>query len=159
MENKATSGNFGPGTTGMTLQAAVFAGLVDPGNLVGRAGDRQPRCRHPTPVPSTPRCSPGRSPATPSPPGTKPGQVIVSKPDRAPVAPQKVSDGIDTLTNIERLQFTDGVVALTPPDAPTGVSAVAGNALGVRQLHRAGWCYLIHRPGRAGHRREPPHRR
>ena len=34
MENKATSGNFGPGTTGMTLQQAVFAGLVDPGNLV-----------------------------------------------------------------------------------------------------------------------------
>ena len=46
----------------------------------------------------------------------------------APVAPQKASDGIDTLTNIERLQFTDGIVALTPPDAPTGVSAVAGNA-------------------------------
>ena len=34
MEHKATSGNFGPGTTGMTLQQAVFAGLVDPGNLV-----------------------------------------------------------------------------------------------------------------------------
>ena len=27
-------GNFGPGTAGMTLQQAVFAGLVDPGNLV-----------------------------------------------------------------------------------------------------------------------------
>ena len=34
MENKATSGTFGAGTTGMTLQQAVFAGLVDPGNLV-----------------------------------------------------------------------------------------------------------------------------
>ena len=34
MENVATSGNFGPGTNGMTLQQAVFAGLVDPGNLV-----------------------------------------------------------------------------------------------------------------------------
>ena len=34
MEHTATSGNFGPGTTGMTLQQAVFAGLVDPGNLV-----------------------------------------------------------------------------------------------------------------------------
>ena len=34
MEHKATSGDFGPGTTGMTLQQAVFAGLVDPGNLV-----------------------------------------------------------------------------------------------------------------------------
>ena len=27
-------GNFGTGTTGMTLQQAVFAGLVDPGNIV-----------------------------------------------------------------------------------------------------------------------------
>ena len=34
MENAATSGTFGPGTTGMTLQQAVFAGLVDPGNIV-----------------------------------------------------------------------------------------------------------------------------
>ncbi len=34
MEHKATSGDFGPGTAGMTLQQAVFAGLVDPGNLV-----------------------------------------------------------------------------------------------------------------------------
>ena len=35
MEGKAQgTGNFGPGTTGMTLQQAVFAGLVDPGNLV-----------------------------------------------------------------------------------------------------------------------------
>ena len=33
MENAATSGNFGPGTVGMTLQQAVFAGLVDPGNI------------------------------------------------------------------------------------------------------------------------------
>ena len=28
------TGNFGPGTAGMTLQQAVFAGLVDPGQLV-----------------------------------------------------------------------------------------------------------------------------
>ena len=33
MENKAVSGNFGSGTDGMTLQQAVFAGLVDPGNI------------------------------------------------------------------------------------------------------------------------------
>ena len=33
MSKVATSGNFGPGTTGMTLQQAVFAGLVDPGNI------------------------------------------------------------------------------------------------------------------------------
>ncbi len=35
MEGKAQpGGTFGPGTAGMTLQQAVFAGLVDPGNLV-----------------------------------------------------------------------------------------------------------------------------
>ncbi len=34
MGNKAKTGNFGAGTTDMTLQQAVFAGLVDPGNIV-----------------------------------------------------------------------------------------------------------------------------
>jgi len=34
MENAAVTGNFGTGTGGMTLQQAVFAGLVDPGNIV-----------------------------------------------------------------------------------------------------------------------------
>ena len=35
MEHKVIGGgNFGPGTTNMTLQQAVFAGLVDTGNLV-----------------------------------------------------------------------------------------------------------------------------
>ena len=34
MEHAALSDNFGPNTTGMTLQQAVFAGLVNPGQLV-----------------------------------------------------------------------------------------------------------------------------
>ncbi len=38
MEHTATSGNFGPGTAGMTLQKAVISGLVDPGNLVAVRG-------------------------------------------------------------------------------------------------------------------------
>ena len=38
MESVAKSGNFGTGTTGMTLQQAVFAGLVNPGNLVAVRG-------------------------------------------------------------------------------------------------------------------------
>ena len=33
MSGTALTGNFGPGTAGMTLQQAVFAGLVDPGNI------------------------------------------------------------------------------------------------------------------------------
>jgi Ca2+-binding RTX toxin-like protein len=34
MEHAALSGTFGAGTSGKTLQQAVFAGLVDPGNIV-----------------------------------------------------------------------------------------------------------------------------
>ena len=34
LEHTALSGSFGIGTTGKTLQQAVFAGLVDPGNIV-----------------------------------------------------------------------------------------------------------------------------
>jgi len=37
-EHIAVTGTFGDGTDGMTLQQAVFAGLVDPGNIV-RASD------------------------------------------------------------------------------------------------------------------------
>ncbi len=39
MEGKALTGNFGPGTAGMTLQQAVFAGLGRPGQPGGDAGD------------------------------------------------------------------------------------------------------------------------
>jgi Ca2+-binding RTX toxin-like protein len=34
MENAAVTGYFGPGTEGMNLQQAVFAGKVNPGNIV-----------------------------------------------------------------------------------------------------------------------------
>ena len=39
-----------------------------------------------------------------------------------------MGDGTDTLFNIEQLRFTDQTVAVTPPAAPTGVSARAGIA-------------------------------
>ncbi len=45
MANVATSGHFGPGTTGMTLQQAVFAALVDPAtwSQSGRSSARPSR--------------------------------------------------------------------------------------------------------------------
>ncbi|MFM6852184.1 MAG: peroxidase family protein, partial [Terrabacter sp.] len=57
MEGTAKTGNFGPGTTGMTLQQAVFAGLVDPGNLVAvrqiTAGTAAPDCSTTAPAPTS----------------------------------------------------------------------------------------------------------
>lgn len=47
MENVAVTGSFGPGTTGMTLQQAVFAGKVNPGNIVAVR-----EILSPTPVPA-----------------------------------------------------------------------------------------------------------
>ncbi len=62
MENKAIgTGNFGANTTGMNLQQAVFAGLIDPGNLV-IVRELTPSAR-PRPT-STPRSSAAPAPAT-----------------------------------------------------------------------------------------------
>jgi Ca2+-binding RTX toxin-like protein len=55
------------------------------------------------------------------------GKLIVNQ-TVAPVAPQKVSDGIDTLSGIERLQFSDQTVTVATPPAPTNVTVVAGTA-------------------------------
>jgi hypothetical protein len=122
--------------TGPTLQAAVFAGTVDPGNLVN--------VREIVPAPASDAASidtavfagprsnyaisvnPGAGTTLPSLTVNQTGAVV---------APQKVSDGIDTLRNIEQLQFTDGTVSVssltTPikaPAAPAIGTATAGNA-------------------------------
>jgi D-alanyl-D-alanine carboxypeptidase/D-alanyl-D-alanine-endopeptidase (penicillin-binding protein 4) len=57
--------------------------------------------------------------------GSQPGQVIVNN-NGPVVAPQKVSDGIDTLTNIEQVKFADGTLAVAAPGVPTITSATAG---------------------------------
>jgi len=54
------------------------------------------------------------------------GSLVVNQ-TVAPVAPQKVSDGVDTLRNVERLQFTDRTVVVATPAAPTIGNATAGN--------------------------------
>jgi Ca2+-binding RTX toxin-like protein len=138
MENKATSGDFGPGTAGMTLQQAVFAGLVDPGNLVAVREIVSPATVPPadcgaaaplncdTAVFSGPQSNYSITTAAG-------GKLIVSQ-TGANVAGQKTSDGTDTLTNIEQLEFFDQsttpptpvFVPVSIPAAPTGVTAAAG---------------------------------
>ncbi len=126
MENRAVTGNFGPGTTGMTLQAAVFAGLVDPGNLVAVR-----EITNPTTAPncgSTPvNCDTAvfAGPRTNYSITVVGGAVTVSQ-TGANVVGQRISDGTDTLRNVERLQFGTSIVNLLP-SAPTIGVATAGN--------------------------------
>ena len=131
MENQATSGNFGPGTSGMTLQAAVFAGKVDAGDLVAVREIVTPTATEAkaqdcgaaapancdTAVFAGPRSN---YTVTPSVDGT----VTVNQ-TGANVVGQKISDGIDTLRNVEQAKFSDTTIAISPPKAPTNVSAVA----------------------------------
>jgi Ca2+-binding RTX toxin-like protein len=132
MENKATSGTFGPGTAGMTLQQAVFAGLVDTGNLVAVREIVTPatvpaadcgsvaRLNCDTAVFVGPRA---RYVITANANGT----VTVRDTTSAVPAPGVVvkGDGTDTLRNIEALQFTDQTVLIRTPGAPTLLTATA----------------------------------
>ena len=101
MEHAALSGNFGPGTTGMTLQQAVFAGKVDPGNLVAVREILYP----PTPSASdvdTALFSDIAANYTITPgPDVANHQLIVSHLAGAG------ADGTDTVFNTERLAFVD----------------------------------------------------
>ncbi|HET7475821.1 MAG TPA: peroxidase family protein [Dermatophilaceae bacterium] len=133
MEGKAKTGNFGPGTTDMTLQQAVFAGIVDPGNLVIvreiKTDTAAPDCGATAPVNCDTAVFAGPlsnytiAPRAAS--GTTEAAVVVTQ-TGANVVGQKASDGIDTLRNIEQLQFSDQTVQVTVPAAPTNVTAAAG---------------------------------
>jgi Ca2+-binding RTX toxin-like protein len=111
------SGNL----TGPTLQAAVFAGTVDPGNLVAvreikndvtAAAD----CGTTNPV----NCDTAEfaGPRANYTVAFGAGKVTVTQ-TGANVVGQKVSDGVDTLRNIEALKFSDQTVQLRAPGAPT----------------------------------------
>jgi len=113
MEGKALTGTFGPNTAGMTLQQAVFAGLVDPGRLDMRR--RIEREATPTGTIDTAVFSGPQSNYTIT--RNADGSVAVS--DGGGAGP----DGTDTLTGIERLRFggiagTDVSVAAVTPPAP-----------------------------------------
>ncbi len=112
MDRAALTGNFGAGTAGMTLQQAVFAGLVDPGNIaivreiitptvpVADCGVLAPlNCD--TAVFSGPEADYDV--------GVAAGGVTVTH------ARGLATDGIDTLRNVEQLSFCEvpGAVAGT----------------------------------------------
>jgi Ca2+-binding RTX toxin-like protein len=134
MENRATSGNFGPGTTPtMTLQQAVFAGLVDPGNLVAVREIVTPTVTAPDCGAATPlNCdtavfSGPRSQYTIA-AGTVPGTTLVTDNNSVAAAPgaPPTGDGTDTVSNVEQLRFTDQTVSIVPvPVASVTPTSVA----------------------------------
>jgi len=124
MEHAALSGNFGTGTTGMTLQQAVFAGLVDTGNLVAVREILSPAAGTDT---SSVDTAVFAGPLSNYSISSASGKLTVTQ-TGANVVGQKVSDGTDTLRNIEKLQFLDQVVTVATPAAPVIGTATAGAA-------------------------------
>jgi Ca2+-binding RTX toxin-like protein len=116
--------------TGPTLQAAVFAGTVDPGNLVAVREINM-------------------NPATTTATTSAAGDCTAAAPTNCDVAVFSAAratytitnnangsvtvdsnggaDGIDTLWNVEQLRFTDQTVGISLPTAPSAVTATAGN--------------------------------
>jgi Ca2+-binding RTX toxin-like protein len=106
MENVATSGNFGPGTNGMTLQQAVFAGLVDPGNLV-IVREILAASTSATDVDTAVFTGPLTGYTITA---NSNGSLTVA--DSRPVV--ALSDGVDTVWNVEQLQFAPAVAGGAP---------------------------------------------
>jgi hypothetical protein len=119
--------------TGPTLQAAVFAGTVDPANLVIVREIVSPpagtdNAAVDTAVFAGPR---GNYEIT-----FTPGRVVVTQ-TGANVEGQRVSDGVDIIRNVEKLRFSDQTVTISVPAAPTNVTATAGNASATVRWTRA----------------------
>ncbi|NUR14764.1 MAG: heme peroxidase [Dermatophilaceae bacterium] len=140
MERTAKTGDFGPGTAGMTLQQAVFAGLVDPGNLVAvreiTADSAPPDCSTTAPAPTATSVNcdtavfsgplSNYSITSVAASGSTLASVRVAQ-TGPNVVGQKVDDGVDTLRNIELLKFSDQTVPLRVPNAPTNLVATASS--------------------------------
>lgn len=132
VEGVAKTGTFGPGTSGMTLQTAIFKGLVDPGKVVAVRRITTPA----TPAPDCGTTAPrncdvatflgtrGTYVITTNADGTISVQDTTSTPPAAGGATR--GDGTDRLRNIEALQFSDQRVLVRTPAAPASVTAVAG---------------------------------
>jgi Ca2+-binding RTX toxin-like protein/methionine-rich copper-binding protein CopC len=119
MEHQALTGTFGDGTAGMNLQAAVFAGLVDPGNLVARREIK---------VAADPAGS-AASADTAVFTGSRTDYNVTTAPDGTiTVTDTAGTDGTDTVRNVELLKFADQTVDLrvTAPGAPVIGAASAG---------------------------------
>ena len=105
---------------GKTLQQAVFAGEVDPGNIVAVREIVDPPAST-TVSTDTALFSGPRANYT-----ITPGAGFVTVTDNVG------TDGIDTVRNVERLRFPNGdgtfqTVTVAVPNAPTNVTATRGN--------------------------------
>jgi hypothetical protein len=101
-----------------TLQQSVFAGTVNPGNIVAvreiLAGTEPPAAAAiDTALFSGPQANYTVT-SVPAADGNEPAVTVTDTTG---------TDGTDTLRNIERLQFTDATVTLAVPAAPTNVVA------------------------------------
>ena len=108
-----------------TLQQDVFAGLVDPGNLVIVREINNPTAAQTagnidTAVFSGPRANYDLT----ANPGSATDLPSLTVTDLGGAAGGATANGIDTLRNIEVLQFSDGPVSLGVPGAPTIGAAV-----------------------------------
>jgi Ca2+-binding RTX toxin-like protein len=123
LEHPALSGTFGTGTTGMTLQQAVFAGKVDPGNLaIAReiVSEDATGAALDTAVFSGPRADYDITPNINS--------------TRMTIAHVRgaATDGTDIVTNVERLVFSDQTITIAP------VAALSPNrTFAARQINLA----------------------
>lgn len=110
--------------TGQTLQQAVFAGTVDPGNIVAVREIMTGSGGTDTAVFSGPRANYTITPVPAS--ANELASVRVTQ-TGANVAGQKASDGIDTVRNVEALRFSNQTVQIQVPDAPTIGTATAAS--------------------------------
>ncbi|MFL6133407.1 MAG: fibronectin type III domain-containing protein, partial [Nocardioidaceae bacterium] len=114
--------------TGPTLQQAVFAGTVNPGNIVA--------VREIVSKTAAPDCgvAGGVNCDTAVFSGPRSNYTLRSVGDHlevsqtgADVVGQKASDGVDTLRNVERLRFSDTILTVQTPAAPTNLQAKVAN--------------------------------
>ncbi len=101
----------GGALTGPTLQQAVFAGTVNPGNIVAVR-----EILHGTGGTDTALFS-----------GISDNYDVTVDGGTVTVTDTTGVDGVDTLRNVERLQFTDETLDPTAPAAPVIVAVVAGD--------------------------------
>ena len=120
MTGVAKTGNFGAGTTGMTLQQAVFAGLVNPGNIVAvREIVTSPTADTDVAVFSDVRTNYEITVADVA------GEKVITVNHTGGTA----ADGIDTVRNVETLRFVGGDVATSTIITPVAAADLSTTAL------------------------------
>ncbi|MFN0282481.1 MAG: peroxidase family protein, partial [Kineosporiaceae bacterium] len=128
MQRTALTGTFGDGTTGMTLQQAVFSRLLDPGNIAAVREILTPTvpaadCGAATPL----NCDTALFSAA-----LNTYTITLAADGTVTVDSNGGADGIDTVRNVERLQFADQTIpAPTPAPAldATNLASFGNQAL------------------------------